>query len=141
MKNILQVADTSAIDSVTVATEVSSNTSLWFWVAVLEFIIILFLLIKSRNKKGNETDEIKQKLKRAKDKEVDMDSLMMSINSSKTLYKEMSRVCHPDRFSDDETKKVAEAIFQEITRHKRDYKKLKELMSEAETKLNVKFKK
>lgn len=141
MKNILQITDTSAIDCVTVATEVSSNSSFWFWVAVLEFIIILFLLINSRNKKRNETDEIKQKLKSAKEKEVDMDNLMMSINNSKTLYKKMSRVCHPDRFSDNETKKVAQAIFQDITRHKNDYKKLKEIMSEAEVKLNINFKK
>jgi DNA-binding protein H-NS len=59
---------------------------------------------------------------------------------SKSLYIQLNRVCHPDRFVNDSRQSVAESIFQEITENENNYSKLKELKSRAEIELEVKFK-
>ena len=73
----------------------------------------------------------------SKETEIDMDSLMDSIHKSRDLYKKLSSKCHPDRFTDKEFSEKAEIIFQEITRNKRNYKKLLELKEIAQSQLNI----
>jgi len=70
----------------------------------------------------------------------DMDNLMNSINSSKSLYKELSRLCHPDRFIGDEKQNIAQEIFKEISKSKRDFGKLESLKERAKKELNINFK-
>jgi curved DNA-binding protein CbpA len=69
-----------------------------------------------------------------------MNSLMDSINGSKDLYKELSRVCHPDRFTNSDKQKNAEEIFQEISKNKRDFNKLSELKKRVIAELNINLK-
>ena len=78
-------------------------------------------------------------MKNAKKSEIDMDNLMNSINGSKDLYKQLSRKCHPDRFINSEKQKIAEVIFQDISKHKRAYNKLLLLKKQAADQLNIKF--
>lgn len=68
-----------------------------------------------------------------------MGNLMNSINNSSELYKELSRKCHPDRFVNSPDQKLAEEIFQEIARHKRNHEKLIALKERAIAELNIKF--
>ena len=100
--------------------------SIWFWLLIIAFIIILCLAIKIRKEqtKFDYNGVTRDNLKKAKSVSIDMDNLMNSINNSKELYKELSRVCHPDRFINSDKQELAEKIFQEVSNNKRDFKKL-----------------
>jgi len=141
MKNILlQIAsDTTAI----IAVKSSSTifTSFWFWASLIEFIVIISLLIRLRKRNSNLAfaELTKDKMKNAKETEINMDNLMNSINGSKDLYKELSRLCHPDKFVNKPEQKNAEAIFQEISLNKRNHQKLTLLKERAIKELNINF--
>lgn len=115
--------------------------SIWFWISIIELIIIIYLLIKISKKKDNLafSDISKEKLKEAQKTNVDMENLMNSINGSKELYKELSRLCHPDKFVNTDKQLIADKIFQEISKNKRNYNKLIELKQTAINDLNIKF--
>ena len=90
-------------DSLAVATASSSSgllSSTWFWIAIVELFIIIFLLVRLKKKKTELafSDLPKDKMKNAKSSFIDMDNLMNSINGSRDLYKELSKACHPDKF-------------------------------------------
>lgn len=115
--------------------------SFWFWCSLIEFIIILFLFFRLKKSKSNLTfsDLGKDTVKGAKSSSIDMDNLMNSINSSGELYKELSRKCHPDKFINSPLQKLAEEIFQEISRNKRNFEKLTQLKERATKELNINF--
>jgi len=142
MKNILLQVKTDSVVAETISNTDSTSFSIWLWIALFEFVIIAFLLFKLK-KKGSDLkfgDLSKEKIRNAKKSEVDMNNLMNSINGSKDLYKELSRTCHPDRFINSDKQKIAEQIFQDISKYKRDFKKLTELKERAITELNINFK-
>ena len=114
--------------------------SILFWLVLLQFVVIVFLLLKIRrhNKKSREFSNIsKSQFKKAQSSKIDMNNLMNSINAARPLYKQLSRVCHPDRFIDPEKNLIAQQIFQEISKHKRDYNQLNLLKTRAEKELNI----
>ncbi|HOZ83451.1 MAG TPA: hypothetical protein PKU82_11060 [Bacteroidia bacterium] len=131
------------IDTTNVATLKVSNsiwTSWWFWIAVLEFaIIILLLMRKKQNSNLAFSDLKKNTIKNSKKADIDMDNLMQSIHGSGELYKELSRRCHPDRFVNSPKQKIAEEIFQEISNNRRDFEKLSLLKQRAIDELNINF--
>lgn len=142
MKNILLQVKADSVVAETISNTDSTTFSIWFWVAIIELVIIVFLFLKLK-KKGKDLkfgDLSKDKMRNAKKSDVDMDNLMNSINGSKDLYKGLSRTCHPDRFINSDKQKLAEEIFQDISKHKRDFKKLTELKERAITELNINFK-
>jgi hypothetical protein len=117
--------------------------SIWFWIAIIEFFVVLFLITKLLTKKKLDFDFYglqKDKLKNAKSTSIDMNDLMNNINGSKDLYKNLSRACHPDKFLNTDMYKKAEEIFQEITLNKRNYKRLVELKNEAIRELQITIK-
>jgi hypothetical protein len=126
---IVQVGQSSILESV------------WFWIAITELLIILFLFYKIKSKKNNSqlSDFEKNNIKNSKKKEIDMDNLMNSIHNSRTLYKELTKKCHPDRFINNPMQQKSEEIFQEITKNERNYEKLNSLKLRAENELNIKF--
>ncbi len=126
MKNILLQ---TKIDSLGSSNTDSISFSIWFWVALVEFAIIVFLFLKL-NKNLN-TKEPKINI---------MDDVMNDINKSKDLYKKLIRSCHPDRFQNKELKMKADEISKEISKNKRNWKKLKELEERAITELKIIFK-
>ena len=142
MKNILLQVIADGVVAETISNTDSTTFSIWFWVAIIELVIIVFLFLKLK-KKGKDLkfgDLSKDEMRNAKKSDVDMDDLMDSINGSKVLYKELSRTCHPDRFINSDKQKIAEEIFQEISEHERDFKKLTELKERAKTELHINFK-
>ena len=114
---------------------------IWFWIALFELFLIAFLILALRRKymKLPFSELSKDKLKKAKNAKIDMGNLMDSINGARQLFKELSKVCHPDKFVDPKKKILAERLFQEITRNKRNYGKLNQLKSKAENELNIKI--
>jgi hypothetical protein len=125
-----------------IANNSESPTSIWLWVAIAELAIIIFLLFKFLKKKSDLdfADISKDKMRGAKNSDIDMGNLMNSINGSKKLYKELSRTCHPDRFINSGKQLIAESIFQEISKNKRDFNKLTKLKQRALTELNINIK-
>lgn len=121
--------------------EDESSFSIWFWIALVEFlmIVILLVILLRRNFTSKNVNEQSEELKKAKNTNINMDDLMGDINHSKDLYKELSRVCHPDKFINSELEHKAELIFQEISKNKRNYKKLLELKERAKVELNLNF--
>ncbi|PRX14137.1 hypothetical protein [Nonlabens ulvanivorans] len=121
---------------------VDTSISIFLWIAIIELLIILFLIWKlAKAANGSQrSDAIKQNLKNAKDSKVNMGDLMDSINGARDLYKELSRKCHPDLFINTDKQLIAQDLFQEISKNKRDYKKLTELKERAVLDLKVNFK-
>jgi hypothetical protein len=136
--NLLQIKS----DSLTLASTSSSNgflSSTWFWISIIEFIVIIFLLNRVSRKKTELTfsDLPIDKHKNAKSTSIDMDNLINSINGSRELYKELSKICHPDKFLNSDKRKIAEDIFQEISKDKRNYEKLLAHKERAKKELNI----
>jgi hypothetical protein len=119
----------------------SSQINIWFWLSIIELIIIIFLLLKIRRSREKLTfsDLNKENIKASKEATIDFGNVMNSINRSGELYKELSRKCHPDRFVDSPLQKLAEEIFQEISKNKRDFEKLSALKERAINELNLTF--
>jgi hypothetical protein len=130
------------IDSTTTVKKISpvgsNSINFWFWIAIAEFFLILILLFLKIKKPIPSTLEDKI-LNDAKLGDVDLGNLFDSINKSEELYNVLKKKCHPDRFLDPEQNKIADALFQEITKNKRNYKNLLELKMAAEKQLNINF--
>lgn len=121
---------------------VTSNfyqNSIWFWIALLELILILMLIVKinRKSKKLPFSDLSRSKLKQSQKASIDMDNVMNSINGSRELYKDLSKLCHPDKFINTEYHGQAVEIFKEISKHKRNYSKLSNLKERATKELNI----
>lgn len=137
--------DTLFRDSLKLANEVignSSNTNsvnnFWIWIAITEFLVIIFLLFK-RKTKVKETVKSKFKTDSLKG-EIDFHNIIDSSFNSMKLYDELKVKCHPDRFpTDKEINKIADSLFQEINNNKTNTKRLLELKEEAKQKLNINF--
>ena len=115
--------------------------SIWFWLSLFELIIIITLLFRQKSKKSNLAFSGlgKDAVEVSKSTKIDMENLMNSINESGILYKELSRKCHPDRFINSPQQKLAEEIFQDISRNKRNFEKLSLIKLRAIEELNLKF--
>ncbi|WP_298328416.1 hypothetical protein [uncultured Dokdonia sp.] len=150
IQNDIKKATPALVDShvevqelVEAVTTTTYYENMWFWIAAIEIVVIIILLLKLFRKKSIDSsldDIAMSKLKKARKSSVDMNELMLSINGAKGLYKELSRVCHPDRFVNSDLQGEAQEIFQEISKHKRDYSKLLALKEQAKTTLNINFK-
>jgi preprotein translocase subunit SecF len=117
-----------------------TENAVWFWIAMLEFVIIvLFLLLKKRRYKPEFVGISKVDMRSGNAQSADMQNLVASINQSGQLYKELSRSCHPDRFVNTHLQADADRLFQEISRHRRNYRRLLELKQEAKEKLGLTF--
>lgn len=145
-ENLKEMNDTLINDSIKVINtalasklEKGESINLWMWIAVAEFLIIIYLIINDRlNSKNKEKLRFKNE---SLGKDIDFDNIINSSFNSTKLYDELKVKCHPDRFPiDDEKNIIADEIFQEITKNKTNIKRLIELKEEAEKKLDINFK-
>lgn len=116
--------------------------SWWVYLVVSGLFVILILaryLIKKYKKQSLQGYPI-DKIKAMQKTSVDLDNLMYSISSANELYKDLSKTCHPDRFLKDDKHSIAEEIFKEITKSKRNYAQLDQLKKRAEAELDIQFK-
>ena len=118
---------------------VSDINSIWFWLSIIEFIVIAYFSYKLLRKKKNIMflDLTNDNLKESRNADIDMNSIMDSINQSRDLYVKLCSLCHPDRFVNTSKEKIAEEIFQEISRNKRNFKELSLLKTRATIELDV----
>jgi len=117
---------------------IDNSINIWLWIAIIEFLIIIYLLFFKKNKRILST---KEKFKKeSKDGDIDFGNIIKSSFHVKPLYNELVVKCHPDKFPiDSEKNKIALELFQEISKNKTDYKKLIELKEIAKVKLNINF--
>ena len=89
-------------------------------------------------KKKNETEQ-DILVKRIKAEQLDIQGLFSNINNRaemKTLYKELCKQCHPDKFEkDSEKQKMAKELFDRIQNARNNYNILIELKNIIEEKL------
>nr|WP_299036267.1 molecular chaperone DnaJ [uncultured Tenacibaculum sp.] len=124
--------------AITSATENETTTNYWMWIALGELVIIFGLILtRSFSKKQSAKQRFKEE---SLAQEVDFNNIISSSFHSTELYDKLKVKCHPDRFpTDPELNKIADNIFQEITKNKTNLKRLQELKIEAEHKLNINF--
>ena len=121
--------------------KISTLNSVLICITIIELTIIVYLLYKLKTKKpiSNLSDLEIQGITKSKKSEINMDSLMDNIHSSKPLYKELSRKCHPERFVNDDRQDLAQEIFKEITKHEKNFEQLEKLKKRAIAELNLTF--
>ncbi|MFT4972941.1 MAG: hypothetical protein ACI9JY_002147 [Saprospiraceae bacterium] len=124
--------------AITKTTETGEQTNWWMWLAIAEFGIIAFIILKEKLKPK---DTAKQRFKNESLKQdIDFGNIINSSFNSIKLYNELKVKCHPDRFPSDKEKNIiAENIFQEISKNKNNVKRLLELKEDAIQKLNINF--
>lgn len=137
IKDTLKLASETIKKSIT--SETNEQINWWLWIAIFEFVFILFLIIKQ---KKTTKDTIRQKFKNESlEQEIDFNNIINSSFNSKQLYDELKVKCHPDLFPTDKEKNlIAENLFQEITENQNNAKRLIELKEEIKQKLNINFK-
>lgn len=86
-------------------------STIWMWVAIIEGCIILGSFIWSSYKKTTRC-QIKSKVLQ---EDMDLNNIFNSAFNAEPLYKELTRICHPDRFAPDEEKmRIADELFRRI---------------------------
>jgi hypothetical protein len=108
----------------------------WQLIAILEFLVIIWLILRSiirHRKRTPETDQIIQ----SKRHKVDMEGLMNDLHLSGDLFKELARKCHPDRFAGTDLEGRANELFQLIQQHKTNYRELVALKETAKHELKI----
>lgn len=123
-------------DSISINKQVVHTIDIWFWVAIIEIFVILYLAsrLMTHSKKGHM--RVKDQLKKDP---IDLSNTINSAFNSKPLYDKLKVKCHPDRFANTFLEDKANELFQEIQENKYNYNKLKELEEKAVKDLNIKF--
>lgn len=129
---------TKEVITKSIISESNEQTNWWLWIAVIEFVIIVLIVLLKFIKPN---DTIKQKIKKESlNEEIDFNNIINSSFNSKQLYDELKVKCHPDRFPTDKEKNIiADKLFQKITENQNNSKRLIELKEEAKQKLNINF--
>ena len=122
-------------DSLMQASQHGNSLNWWMMIAIVELVIIIALLF-SKSKTDNNKQSIKKQV--MGEGKIDYGNIIASSFGAESLYKELIRKCHPDRFAPDEKKvAIANDISERLGKYKHDLKKLNELKEEAITKLNI----
>lgn len=131
MNDTIQIA----ADSLMQTSRQGSSLNWWMIVAIVELVIIVVLLF-SKGKADDKKRSIKRQVREEGD--INFGNIIASSFGAESLYKELIRKCHPDRFAPDEKKvAIANDISERLGKYKHDLKKLNELKEEAITKLNI----
>ena len=126
-----------AADSLMQASQHNNSLNWWMMISIVELVIILVLLF-SKGKADDKKRSIKKQV--MEEGKIDYGNIIASSFGAETLYKELIKKCHPDRFAPDEERvAIANDISTRIGKNKHDLKKLNELKEEAVNKLNIKL--
>lgn len=68
---------------------------------------------------------------------IDFGNVVSSSLLAKDLYDELKKVCHPDRFHNEQDENKANELFQLITQNKGDYNKLLALKDQVYSELPI----
>ncbi len=107
----------------------------WLIIASIEFLIIILLILKLKKKRS--MDNLEKEILKSKDTSINMSEIMNDINLAPSLYKKLSRACHPDRFAGTDFEILANELFQEVQQAEKNYAKLCDLKNQIEQKFNL----
>lgn len=111
-------------------------SSIWMWIAIIEGFIILTGLVWNNYRKTPRC-QIKSGVLQ---EDMDLGNIFNSAFNAEPLYKELTRMCHPDRFAPDEDKmQIADELFQLVTKNRNNIKELLKLKELVKHKLNIKL--
>ena len=82
----------------------------------------------------SDRDKIRDKIL---SEDIDFGNVVSSSLLAKGLYDELKRVCHPDRFQNEQDVNKANELFQLITQNKGDYSKLQSLKERVYSELPI----
>ena len=124
--------DNLVVDSMSVSNQAVHTGNIWFWIAIIEVFVILYLASRLifHPQKGH--IKVKEQLKSAP---INLGNTINSAFNSKPLYDKLN----PDRFANTPLQDKANELFQEIQANKYNYDKLKELEEKAIMVLNINF--
>ena len=114
-------------DSIAINGQMSQATSVWLWVAVIELLVILYLINLLMRRDRKKRKEVKDKLKSG---HIDFENTINSAFNSKPLYDKLNTPLERE----------ANAIFQEIQANRYNYSKLMDLKDQAIKTLHINFK-
>ena len=137
-ENLIQDSLKVAEQIISKTTGTGEPTSWWMWIAIAEFGVIAFLILKQKFKPK---DSARQRFRdESLNQDIDFNNIINSSFNSTQLYDKLKVKCHPDRFPiDKEKNSIAENLFQQITKNQNNVKRLLELKEEAIQKLNINF--
>jgi len=125
-------------DSISQLASETHSFNWWMLIAILEFVLILFLLFFKRGTTRTQRSSIKRQVMAEGD--INNENLINSMFNAEAMYMTLIRACHPDRFASDEEKvAIANDITERLGMHRHDMNKLNELKEEAIEKLNIKL--
>lgn len=107
----------------------------WLILASIEFLLIILLILKLRKKRG--IDNLDKEILKSKAASINMSDIMNDIHLAPSLYKQLSRACHPDRFAGTNLETTANELFQDVQQAENNYAKLCDLKKQSEQKLNL----
>ena len=97
-------------------------------------LIVILIIYSAITKKNNNKYKIKQQI--LQENNIDWNNTMLTFKAQ-DIYNKLKKTCHPDRFLDPQKNLIATELFQQITKHKTNYKELLKLKEEAKEKLNI----
>lgn len=131
MVTLLQ-QDSLAMQSLPTLTTESNTFNIWMWLAIVEAIIIAILLLTLMYKKSSFHKRKTEILA----EQPDFGNILNSAFNAESLYKELSRQCHPDRFAPNKQKMaIANELFQRVSKNRNNIKALQDLKIEISQKL------
>ena len=88
--------DNLVVDSMSVSNQAVHTGNIWFWIAIIEVFVILYLASRLifHPQKGH--IKVKEQLKSAP---INLGNTINSAFNSKPLYDKLKVKCHPDRFA------------------------------------------
>ena len=117
----LRIVSNNNIESIQQA-----DTSIWFYIAIIEAVAIMFLIIFYWTRIYIKSDKKIQSINI--DDDIDMGNILNSAFNAKPLYDLLMKKYHPDRFAPNEEKmKIASEVSKEIGRNRNNYKELKNI--------------
>ena len=124
------------MDSISPSAQSASSLNYWMIIAIVELVIIILLLVLMRKPSDDKRSTMKNEV--MGEGEIDFANILNSSFNAESIYKELLKKCHPDRFAPDEEKMViATDLTARITKCKHDIKSLNQLREEAKKKLNI----
>ena len=114
------------------AISIWENANIWMWIALCEAVVIAILLLVITYR-GSAFHKRKSEILA---EQPDFGNIFNSAFNAEPLYKELSRVCHPDRFAPDKHKmEIADELFQRVSKNRNNIKALQDLKEEITQKL------
>jgi hypothetical protein len=105
------------------------------WIIIGVQAVAIGFLARRKRQHNQAFSEIDKKSISDKANPIDIDNIVESMYAAAPLYKKLSRQCHPDRFVNSSLAEKANELFQEVSRHRRNFSELQRLEKLVATEL------